>query len=33
MSKQILMIATSNSQMGNTGKATGIWAEELALPY
>jgi putative intracellular protease/amidase len=33
MSKQILLIATSNSQMGNTGKTTGIWAEELALPY
>jgi putative intracellular protease/amidase len=33
MSKQVLMIVTSNSKMGNTGKATGIWAEELALPY
>ena len=33
MSKQILMVVTSNSTMGSSGKATGIWAEELALPY
>ncbi len=31
--KRILMIVTSNSKMGNSGKETGIWAEELAIPY
>ncbi|TCV79973.1 type 1 glutamine amidotransferase domain-containing protein [Sulfurirhabdus autotrophica] len=31
--KRVLMIVTSNSKMGDTGKATGIWAEELATPY
>ncbi|MEJ6006126.1 type 1 glutamine amidotransferase domain-containing protein [Paucibacter sp. AS339] len=30
---RILMILTSNSRMGNTGKPTGLWAEELAAPY
>jgi putative intracellular protease/amidase len=33
MSKRVLMIVTSHSTMGDTGKATGIWAEELAAPY
>jgi putative intracellular protease/amidase len=33
MSKCILVITTSNAVMGNTGKPTGIWAEELAVPY
>jgi putative intracellular protease/amidase len=33
MSKRVLMIATSNTRMGDTGKTTGIWAEELAVPY
>jgi putative intracellular protease/amidase len=33
MSKKILFIVTSNAQMGAGGKATGIWAEELAAPY
>jgi putative intracellular protease/amidase len=33
MSKKILFIVTSNAQMGAGGKATGIWAEELAVPY
>ncbi|HYD58857.1 MAG TPA: type 1 glutamine amidotransferase domain-containing protein [Noviherbaspirillum sp.] len=33
MSKRILVITTSNAVMGNTGKPTGIWAEELAVPY
>jgi putative intracellular protease/amidase len=33
MSKKILFIVTSNAQMGTGGKATGIWAEELAVPY
>lgn len=33
MNKRILMIATSNTRMGESGKPTGIWAEELAVPY
>jgi putative intracellular protease/amidase len=33
MSKRILMLVTSNGSMGAGGKATGIWAEELAAPY
>jgi putative intracellular protease/amidase len=33
MSKRILMIVTSNSRMGDSGKETGLWAEELAVPY
>ena len=31
--KRILMIATSNTVMGASGKPTGIWADELAVPY
>jgi putative intracellular protease/amidase len=33
MNKRVLMIVTSHNRMGDTGKPTGIWAEELALPY
>lgn len=33
MKKRILMIATSNTKMGDSGKTTGIWADELAVPY
>ena len=33
MNRRVLMIVTSNAQMGNEGKKTGIWAEELAAPY
>lgn len=33
MSKRVLIIVTSNEQMGASGKTTGIWAEELAAPY
>ena len=33
MSSRILMIVTSNARMGDTGKPTGLWAEELAVPY
>jgi putative intracellular protease/amidase len=33
MNRRILMIVTSNARMGSTGKATGLWAEELAVPY
>ncbi|HEX8873122.1 MAG TPA: type 1 glutamine amidotransferase domain-containing protein [Nitrosospira sp.] len=29
----ILMVLTSHDQLGNTGKATGFWLEELAAPY
>ncbi|MED5617688.1 type 1 glutamine amidotransferase domain-containing protein [Ideonella sp. BN130291] len=31
--KRILMVLTSNDRMGATGKPTGLWAEELAVPY
>jgi putative intracellular protease/amidase len=31
--KPILMIVTSHDKLGNTGKSTGIWAEELTTPY
>lgn len=30
---RVLMILTSNNVMGDHGKPTGIWAEELAVPY
>jgi putative intracellular protease/amidase len=33
MKSRILMIVTSNSRMGDTGKPTGLWAEEFAVPY
>lgn len=33
MQPQILMIVTSNARLGDTDKATGFWAEELAVPY
>jgi putative intracellular protease/amidase len=33
MTKRILMIVTSNARMGEHGKPTGLWAEELAVPY
>lgn len=29
----ILIVLTSNAQMGEHGKPTGVWAEELATPY
>ena len=29
----ILFIVTSHSMMGNTGKPTGVWMEELTTPY
>lgn len=31
--RRILIIVTSNDRMGETGKPTGLWAEELAAPY
>ena len=33
MNKRILFITTSNARMGEGGKPTGVWAEELAAPY
>jgi len=30
---KILIIATSHEQLGNTGRKTGLWLEELAIPY
>lgn len=33
MKRRVLMIVTSNSRMGDTGKPTGLWAEELVVPY
>jgi len=33
MPNRILMIVTSNRRMGESGKPTGLWAEELAAPY
>lgn len=33
MPRKILFITTSHTQMGNTGRQTGIWAEEVAAPY
>jgi putative intracellular protease/amidase len=33
MSKRVLMITTSHRWLGDTGKATGVWAEELTTPY
>ena len=28
-----LMIVTSHGQLGDTGRPTGLWLEELAVPY
>ena len=33
MTKRVLIIATSNAKLGDTGKTTGAYAEELAVPY
>jgi putative intracellular protease/amidase len=30
---KILMVLTSHEELGNTGKKTGFWLEELAAPY
>ncbi len=30
---KILIIATSHGQMGNTNRKTGLWLEEIAVPY
>ncbi len=33
MSKQIVFVLSSHSQLGNSGLLTGNWLEELATPY
>ena len=33
MKKKILIALTSHDQLGNTGKKTGFWLEELAAPF
>ena len=33
MSPNILIVLTSHDRLGNTGKKTGFWLEELAAPY
>ncbi|TPH13947.1 type 1 glutamine amidotransferase domain-containing protein [Litorilituus lipolyticus] len=33
MAKNILMVLTSHSELGNTGSKTGFWVEEFASPY
>src|SRR6476620_236390 len=30
---KVLMVLTSHSELGNTGKKTGFWVEEFAAPY
>lgn len=31
--RKVLIIVTSHGEMGASGKATGVWLEELAVPY
>jgi len=33
MKKHVAIVVTSNNKMGDSGKPTGIWVEELAVPY
>ncbi len=33
MTMKILIVLTSHSELGNTGKKTGFWIEEFAAPY
>ena len=33
MKKKILIALTSHDELGNTGKKTGFWLEELAAPF
>ena len=33
MTKNILVVLTSHDKLGDTGKKTGFWLEELAAPY
>jgi len=30
---KILMVLTSHDQLGDTGRKTGFWLEEFAVPY
>ena len=30
---KVLMVLRSHDQLGNTGRKTGFWLEELAAPY
>ena len=30
---KVLIVLTSHSELGNTGKKTGFWIEEFAAPY
>ena len=30
---KVLMVLTSHDRLGNTGRKTGFWLEELAAPY
>jgi putative intracellular protease/amidase len=31
--KRVLIVTTSHAEMGDTGKRTGLWLEELSTPY
>jgi putative intracellular protease/amidase len=31
--RRVLIVATSHAELGNTGRRTGVWLEELAAPY
>ena len=33
MEVKVLMVLTSHDNLGNTGRKTGFWLEELAAPY
>lgn len=33
MAKKVLVVLTSHDQLGDTGRKTGFWLEELAAPY
>lgn len=33
VSMKVLMVLTSHDQLGDTGRRTGFWLEELAAPY
>jgi putative intracellular protease/amidase len=31
--RRVLIVTTSHAELGNTGRRTGVWLEELAAPY
>lgn len=33
MARRVLIVVTSHAQLGTTGQKTGLWLEELAVPY